>query len=171
MDDAEEFLDEWDHAPKSKTQVKKEMTALQEFGVSLTDLNAQQLDRLPLEEALRKAIDMAKGLKQRSAKRRQLQYIGKLMRNTNYDELQQAYAEMQELEVQATRQHHLIEQWRDSLIQGDEQVLQGFINDFPQVDRQQLHQLVRAAKQEVSQEKPPASGRKLFRFIRELLVG
>lgn len=154
---------------KSKTQIKKEMLALQEFGTSLTQLNAQQLSQLPLDDQLRKAIDTAKGLKQREAKRRQLQYIGKLMRNIDHTDLQQAYQQMQANDVRANRQHHLIEKWRDDLIREGEKSLKQFINDFPQVDRQQLRQLIRETKKEVSHGKPPTNSRKLFKFIRDLI--
>ncbi len=152
---------------KSKTQVKKEMHALQDLGEELTHLNKEQLAKMPLPENLRTAIEQAQKMKKREAFRRQLQYIGKLMRNEETEEIQAAFADLKEQQNRDARSLHLIEQWRDDLINGDDTVITQFISAFPDTDRQQLRHLVRGAKQEVSQQKPPAQARKLFKFIRE----
>lgn len=166
------YRDDADDNPqeKSKTQVKKEMHALQKLGENLTQLNQEQLATIPLPDNLRLAIVQAQGMK-REARRRQLQYIGKLMRGTDTDEVQSAYDALQEKQSHNARALHLIEKWRDDLIQGDDKVITEFVTAFPDTDRQQLRHLVRGAKQEVSQQKPPAQARKLFKFIRDLSEG
>lgn len=152
---------------KSKTQVKKEMHALQKLGEDMMQLNKEQLATIPLPDNLRMAIEQAQGMK-KEARRRQLQYIGKLMRNTEIDAVQNAYDGIREKQNRNARALHLVEQWRDNLIQGDDKAITDFVTAFPDADRQQLRQLVRGAKQEVSQQKPPAQARKLFKFIRDL---
>ena len=156
---------------KSKTQVKKEMHALQALGEELTQLNKSQLASMPLPDNLRAAVEQAQGMKKREGFRRQLQYIGKLMRSTETDAIQAAFAELQEQQNRDARSLHIVEQWRDDLINGDDSVITKFISAFPDTDRQQLRQLVRGAKQEASQQKPPAQARKLFKFIREEFRG
>lgn len=154
---------------KSKTQVKKEMHALQKLGEDLTQLNREQLAPIPLPDNLRLAIEQAQGMKKREALRRQLQYIGKLMRSTDTDAIQTAVDTIQQKQKRGARTLHLVEQWRDDLIQGDDQIITDFVTAFPDTDRQQLRHLVSAAKREVSQQKPPAQARKLFKFIRDLV--
>lgn len=156
-----------DDQPKSKTRVKQEMHALQDLGEELTHLNKDQLATIPLPDALYEAIMQAKGMNKREALRRQLQFIGKLMRRTDTTEIQTAYDRLREDHDRVTRSLHLIEQWRDDLINGSDDVITRFFESFPEADRQQLRNLVRGAKQEASQQKPPAQARKLFKFIRD----
>lgn len=167
------YRDDFENEPreKSKTQVKKEMHALQDLGEELTHLNKEQLAALPLSDELRAAIELAQGMKKREALRRQLQYIGKLMRQDETEEIKTAYNQIQEKRNRSARALHLIEQWRDNLIQGDDTVITQFIDQYPTVDRQQLRNLVRGAKQELSQQKPPAQARKLFKLIRDEMDG
>lgn len=168
MNDWYQDNDDSEPKEKSKTQVKKEMHALQDLGEELTHLSKEQLASIPLPDNLRAAIEQAQGMKKREGFRRQLQYIGKLMRKTSETEdIQAAFTDLQEQQTRDARSLHLVEKWRDDLIQGDESVVTSFITNFPETDRQQLRHLVRGAKQEVSQQKPPAQTRKLFKFIRE----
>lgn len=161
----EEWLD--DESSKSKTQVKKEMIALQDLGVKLIDLPASQLDQLPLSDKLRKAIDEAPKITQRSARKRHFQFIGKLMRDADGTAIEEAYEKIQEKQHLAARQHHQIESWRDELLSGDQGTVERFVDQFPGCQVQQLRQLVRSAQKEAADNKPPASARKLFKFVRE----
>lgn len=154
---------------KSKTQVKKEMHALQALGKELTLLSNEQLASMPLPDDLREAIQLARGMKKREALRRQLQFIGRLMREHDTEELEAAFKDLHEKHNRSVRSLHLVEQWRDELIEGDDTVITRFIDEHPSVDRQQLRNLVRGAKQELSQQKPPAQKRKLFKLIRDVM--
>ncbi|WP_019600851.1 ribosome biogenesis factor YjgA [Teredinibacter turnerae] len=156
-----------DDLPKSKTQVKKEMTALQDLGVQLIELSPTQLDKLPLSDKLRSAIDDAPKITQRSARKRHFQYIGKLMRDADGEAIEEAFARMQEKQHLAARQHHQIENWRDQLLSGDQQALQAFIDQFPGCQVQQLRNLLRTAEKEKMDNKPPAAARKIFKFVRD----
>jgi len=152
--------------PKSKSQLKRDMLALQELGEKITELSSAQQALIPMDEKLHKAISEAPNISHHSARKRHLQYIGKLMRNADSDAISEAYDKVMEQQHQSVRQHHQMEQWRDQLL-ADETALERFIRQFPHCDRQQLRQLIRAAQRDKKQAKPPASARKLFRFIRE----
>ncbi|WP_207061322.1 ribosome biogenesis factor YjgA [Motiliproteus sp. SC1-56] len=152
---------------KSKTQLKREMEALQDLGAKLLDMNDQQLAKLPLSPALERAIDESKRIRQREARRRHLQYIGKLMREVDVAAIQEA-VDRQEAGTRAYIQHfHQLEQWRDQLLAEDDQLAE-FLSAYPGADRQHLRQLVRNARKEAERGKPPASARKLFKYIREV---
>lgn len=155
---------------KSKSQVKREMTALQELGEKLVDMNDKQLASIPLDEGLLKAIHEVRKMPPREARRRHLQYIGKLMRNTDYEAIQAAVDKLQDKNDQYIHLQHRIERYRDLLIEGDKTILQSLISQSPGIDVQHLRSLTRAAQQEAEANQPPVSSRKLFRFIREQLT-
>lgn len=163
-DSLDPFADE--DLVKSKTQVKKEMLALQDLGEKLTELNAAQQAQIPMDDALRKAVEDAPKITQKSARKRHFQFIGKLMRNADGEAIAEAYQRLTEHQHQSIQQHHQMEQWRDKLIDNPD-ALAAFIDQFPDCDRQQLRQLIRSSQAEASAGKPPAAKRKLFRFIRE----
>lgn len=167
MSDFFDTPDNQDQEYKSKTRVKREMEALQALGAKLIDLKRELLDKLPLGPALHNAILEAHRIKQREARRRHLQYIGRLMRDVDADAIQEA-VDRQEAGTRAYIQHfHKLEQWRDRLLESDDQ-LEPFVEAYPDADRQHLRQLLRNARKEAEQNKPPASARKLFKYIREL---
>ena len=168
MNHDDEFPFEDEEGEKSKTQIKKEMQALQDLGVAITKLTKEQQAKIPLEGSLRQAIEEAPKINSNSAKKRHMQFIGKLMRGADHEAIEAAYSEIMEAAHRSARQHHLLEQWRDELI-GSAEALPRFIEQYPHVDRQQLRQLCRAAQKESAQNKPPASARKLFRLVRDTL--
>lgn len=154
----------------SKTQIKKEMQALQNLGVSLLDLSETQLNSLPLSDLTLKALDECRKIKSNSALKRQKQFIGKLMRKEDTETIQAQLDVIKNTQHKEIRQHHLIESWRDQLLEkGTNTHLENFINQYPQCDRQQLRQLVTKAQREVGRDAPPANTRKLFKFIRDTL--
>ncbi|MFC6669496.1 ribosome biogenesis factor YjgA [Marinobacterium aestuariivivens] len=152
----------------SKTRRKKEMQALQDLGKKLVALNREQLAKVPLEPELLVAINECQRLKKGEAIRRQLQYIGRLMRLADAEAISQAM-DLFEAGKQAHDAHfHKLERWRERLIGGSNDDLTAFVEAYPNADIQHLRQLVRNAQKEAEQQKPPASARKLFRYIREL---
>ncbi len=153
---------------KSKTQVKKEMIALQKLGVALSNLTPAQLAKIPLDETLRESIQETVRVKSNIAGKRHMQYVGKLLRSADHEAIQTAHDAIFKASDRVVRQHHTIEKWRDNLILTPAS-LEKFIQQFPHTDRQQLRQLIRAAQKEASQNKPPASARKLFRLVRETI--
>lgn len=152
---------------RSKSQAKREMTALQELGEKLVDLNDSQLAQIPIEPKLLEAILETRKMSHREARRRHLQYIGKLMRNTEHEAIQQAYDQIQNKSDKYIHRQHQVERYRDLFLEDNAQALQDFIKLYPNVDVQHLRQLIRVAHKEAAENKAPASARKLFRYIRE----
>jgi len=154
---------------RSKSQVKREMHALQALGESLIHMNEKQLAQIPLSDTMLDAIHIARKMPPKEARRRQIQYIGRLMREGNHEEIQAAVDKMQNRSDQYIHRQHQIERYRDLLIEGDKQVFQTLVTSCPGIDVQHLRQLIRAAQKEREENKPPANARKLFGFIREQL--
>ncbi|MFL0810168.1 MAG: DUF615 domain-containing protein [Agarilytica sp.] len=154
---------------KSKSQVKREMHALQELGTAISKLTPEQQAQIPIDGSLRDAIEQAPSIKSNSAKKRHMQFIGKLIRGADYEAIEAAYQKIVEASHQLARQHHLVEHWRDTLL-SDNETVKDFMDQYPHVDRQQLRQLIRSAEKEKTNNKPPSSARKLFRLIRDTLA-
>lgn len=155
---------------KSKSQVKREMTALQELGEKLVEMNDKQLATVPLDEHLLSSIHEARKMPLREARRRQLQYIGKLMRSADFEEIQAAVDKLQNVSDQYIHRQHQIERYRDLLIDGDKQIFQTLVTRYKDVDVQHLRHLIKAAQQEQENHQAPNNARKLFRYIREQIT-
>lgn len=154
----------------SKTQMKREMEALQELAVHLTQLPPDQLATIPITPELQQALDETKNIKKREALRRHRQFLGRMMRKSDHEAIRAAVEKIKEDRDRITRLLHVMEHWRDDLIEGDQSQLERFIEQFPHADRQQLRNLVRNAKGERNTQKPAVYSRKLFRFIRETMA-
>ncbi|SFM11450.1 ribosome biogenesis factor YjgA [Halopseudomonas yangmingensis] len=153
---------------KSKSQVKRELHALQDLGKRLTELKPSQLERLPLTDKLRLALAEAHRHTARGALKRHMSYVGKLMREQDIDAIQ-AYVDLLDSSSQAHARHfHQMERWRDRLLSGNADELEAFLDAYPgaAADRQTLRQLIRQAEREAAESKPPAAARKLFKLIR-----
>ena len=152
---------------KSKSQVKREMQALRDLGKELVDLPAGDLNKFNFSESLYDAILLAQHSK-REALRRQLQHIGKLLREEDEAAIRQALALISQPQREEVKAFHEIEQWRDQLIAGDDEVINQLVSRFPGADRQHLRQLVRNARKETQLQKAPKSARLLFQYLKEL---
>lgn len=159
-----EYEEEW----VSKTEVKRQMHALQELGARLTKLNKEQLDKLDLGDSLRNAIDEFHRIKSNGAQKRHLQYIGKIMRTEDADEIEHAIGLFEAGHQAHTQAFHKLERWRDKLINEGNQALQEYVEEYPDADIQHIRQLIRNAQKELKLNKPPAASRKLFKYLREL---
>lgn len=152
---------------KSKSQMKREMQALRDLGKELVDLPVSVLKKIDLSEAVYEAVTLAQGLK-REALRRQLQHIGKLLREEDEAATRQALAQIAQPQRDEVRALHEIEHWRDRLINGDDEIINQLVERFPAAERQQLRTLVRNARKESELDKPPKSSRLLFKYLKEL---
>lgn len=152
----------------SKSQRKREMHALQDMGAELVELPANQLDKLPLPERLRDAINLCQQISAHEGKRRQLQFIGKLLRDVDPEPLLQALEQRRQQAKVSAQKHHTLERWRDRMLAEGDDALNAFMQEYPQADRQQLRQLIRTAQKEAEQNKPPAAARELFRSLRTI---
>lgn len=152
----------------SKSARKREMLALQELGEALVRLSDGDLAAIPLGEDLADAIATARRIKSHEGLRRQLQFIGKLMRRTDTEAIAAAYADLQRGRQEYNREFHELEHLRDTLLQRGVDAMSEVLERFPDADRQHLRQLITAAEKEQAAQKPPAAARKLFRYLREL---
>jgi ribosome-associated protein len=163
----EDDNDSWDQPP-SKSQLKRDAHALQQLGIELLDIPESDWLKLQLPEQLVTALKDAKRTPSRSAHKRQLQLIGKLMRNIDPEPIQQHFDQRRLDARQQARIQHQLEDWRDQMIAEGDIAIDAYLAEHPTADRQHLRQLVRQAKKEQAQEKPPKSSRALFRYIREV---
>jgi ribosome-associated protein len=154
----------------SKTRKKKDMLALQELGVKLVELNEQQLETMQLPETLLAAVQEARRLSKHEARRRQMQYIGRLMREVDAAPIRDRLEEWLGQGRAHTAQLHAIERWREELLAGDP-ALARFLQEYPAADSQKLRTLIRNARREQIAALPPKSYRELFRALREMTSG
>jgi len=150
----------------SKSQQKREALALQSLGERLTQLTLDQIQQLELPDALRTAIIEAKSIVKPGARQRHIKYVGKLMRNIETEHIKAQYEQLSQNSAHAVSQLHKIEKWRERLLLEGDQALAEFLNAFPDTDRQQLRLLIRTAKSEAADNKPPRAYRKLFQLIK-----
>ncbi|MFZ2316007.1 MAG: ribosome biogenesis factor YjgA [Gammaproteobacteria bacterium] len=153
----------------SKSQLKREMTALQELGEELIALPASKLAKIPMPENLEDAINEARSLKSHEAIRRQAQRIGKLMREIDPTEIRQALQKLKMGHAKETQHFHDVEHWRDKLIAEGDDALSQLMDAHPAIDRQHLRQLVRNAKKDRDKQKKTGAELELFNFLRKLL--
>jgi len=162
----EEFDPE--NAPPSKSSLKRDAQALRQLGTRLVGLPESVWSMLKLPDSLTAALREARRLHARGGRKRQLQFIGKLMRDIDPEPIQD-YFEQEQLRTRKLAQaHHGLEAWRDRMIEEGDPAVDIFLEQHRQADRQHLRQLVRQAKKEHVHDKPPKSSRALFRYIRDL---
>lgn len=155
-------------APVSKTRRKRTMETLQKLGEALLTFDDDALLKLDLPEALLEALQTANRIKAHGAYRRQLQYIGKLMRQVDTTRIEAAVQARQHQQTTNTREFHLLEELREALITGGDAMLATVLQQFPMADRQRLRKLALQARKEREDKQPPKASRTLFRYLREL---
>lgn len=148
----------------SKSQRKRDMTALQDLGKILVELSAPELAQIPLPELLADAVQAARSIKDHEGKRRQMQYIGRIMRDVDPLPIQAAIDKIQHKNSQLKAHFHLVERWRDRLIAEGDPQLEEFHKQFSNADRQHLRQLTRNA-----QQKKSGADTELFRYLRQII--
>jgi ribosome-associated protein len=154
----------------SKTQQKRAMLELQALGAALVELPQTRLSAMHLPAALAAAIAEARRMTRHEAKRRQLQYIGKLMRSIDAEPIREQLAALRGESAQAAAQHRRLEDWRSRLL-ADDGALTAFAEEFPRADLQALRAAIRNARKEQAASKPPRAYRELFRLVREAAAG
>ena len=145
------------------------MLALQDLGAQLVDLNEDQLQSMQLPESLLTAVVEARRLTKHEARRRQMQYIGRLMRDLDAAPIRDKLEEWRGQGREHTAQLHALERWRDELLAGDP-ALARFLDQYPGADSQKLRTLVRNARREQRESLPLKSYRELFRALRDVIA-
>jgi len=149
----------------SRTQKKKRDRALQKLGEDLVALSKEHLEQIPLPDDLAEAVTFAKTVRQHSARRRQLQYIGVLMRNLDPEPIQAAMARLVRGEHDKVQHFKNIENLRNALISGDDQLLETLLNSHAGLDREELTALVKRARIGSKGLASSNPSRRLFRYL------
>ena len=144
------------------------MLALQSLGEQLVVLALDQISKIEMPQDLREAVIFAKTLKRNETRRRQMQYIGALMRDADPEPIQKALDEISRGRGNDAQSFQEIEQWRNGLIDGNDEFLGKTVNRFPDADRKRLRSLALKARKEREENNPPKASRALFRYLREL---
>ncbi len=152
----------------SKSQLKRDSQHLIDVGEEILKLSHEEITSLQLPDELDEAIATALKIKSRSGIKRQRLYIGKLLRSIDNEAIQAQLKKIQHRHDTNTAHFKRLEKWRDSLIDNDKATLNEVIAHYPEIDRQHINQLIRAAHHEKQHDKPPAASRKLFKYLREL---
>lgn len=168
MTDFDQFENE-DESLKSKTQIKREVEALQDLGKKMLGLSKNQLKKIDMSGTLRDAFIEAERIKKHEAMRRHLQYIGKIMRTEDHKAIAQRVALLDSTSAAYNKLFHQLEVKRDTLIgENSKEALSQYLDENPEVeDIQLLRQLIRLSQKEVLQGSRTTNRKKLFRFLRE----
>lgn len=159
MDDDEFYV--------SKTKRKQAMNELQDMGGELVKLGNSRLAELNLPEELLTAVLDAKRITSNGATRRQIQYIGRLMRDIDPAPIKAKLDAWSGNSKAEAARFHRLERWRERLLT-DESALSEFIDEYPAADAQQIRSLIRNARKETEANKPPKSSRALFKLLKEI---
>ncbi|MER0204271.1 MAG: DUF615 domain-containing protein [Nitrosomonas sp.] len=162
-----EYNDNEETVP-SKTRRKKDMRALQEIGEQLVELDPKKLAEFDLPEILVDAIKLARPMNKHGARRRQMQYIGCLMREIDALPIQEKLDSWQQTSKHQIARLHQLERWRERLL-NDDNALTEFAQKYPQADLQCLRLLIRGAQKEKAAEKPPKNFRLLFQELQGIV--
>lgn len=151
----------------SKSQLKREMHALQVLGERIIAMSPAERARFPLSEDMLAAVEETGRIRSHEGRRRHMQYVGKVMRREDLTAIQAVFDEIEQEERRRDLAFHRLEKWRDRLIDEDDSAVEAFIAEHPDADRQALRQLIRNAKSERERGKPPTNARRLFKLIRD----
>lgn len=153
----------------SKSELKRQSTALQKIGKTLVDMPFDKVKRSPASPELLEAIRECQRIRSHEGRRRQLQYIGKLMRDEDGERLEKwINGETLDQRLEVTRMH-AAEAWRDRLI-AEPTLLAEFIRHYPDALDADLHTLIRNARTEKERNKPPKAARELYQIIKTLVT-
>ncbi|WP_342754718.1 ribosome biogenesis factor YjgA [Pantoea sp. MBD-2R] len=151
----------------SKSEIKRDAEELKRLGAELVELSKNSLDKIPLDDDLRAAIELAQKIK-KEGRRRQLQLIGKMLRSREEDPIRQALDKLKNRHNQQVALFHKLEVLRDRLIETGDDAMPDVLALYPDADRQQLRQMIRNAQKEKATNKPPKASRQIFQYLREL---
>lgn len=153
----------------SKSEIKRDAEDLKQLGEKLVNLTKANLTKVPLDDSLKDAIELAQRL-QKEARRRQLQYIGKLLRSIDAEPIREALEKIENKHNQQQAMLHKLEILRDELVAKGDAALTDLLNEYPSADRQQLRNLIRAAQKEKEQNKPSKAYREIYQILRALIL-
>jgi ribosome-associated protein len=153
----------------SKTELKKDSKKIQQFGREISELTINNIEAFKFPVNIYEATIDLKNLKSNSAKKRQVQYLGKLLREID---LADAFITMKQLKVSSQKEiqrNHIIEGWRDKLLINNDSITE-FVDVYPQIDKQSLRQTISNAQKEKKDSKPPKYSKQLFKLIKNIVI-
>ncbi|MDP8078917.1 ribosome biogenesis factor YjgA [Phocoenobacter skyensis] len=153
----------------SKSEIKRDAEDLKKLGTQLVELSNAKLDTVPLNENLKEAITLAQRLKM-EARRRQIQYIGKLLRQCDVEPIQEALDKLNNTHKQQQAMLHKIEVIREQLIEQGDAAINNLMTDYPTLDRQKLRSLVRGVLKERENNKPPKNFREIYQYLKSIML-
>ena len=153
----------------SKSEIKRDAEDLKQLGEKLVNLTKANLTKVPLDDSLKDAIELAQRL-QKEARRRQLQYIGKLLRSIDAEPIREALEKIENKHNRQQAMLHKLEILRDELVAKGDVALTDLLNEHPSADRQQLRNLIRAAQKEKEQNKPSKAYREIYQILKTLIL-
>ena len=153
----------------SKSEIKRDAEDLKQLGEKLVNLTKANLTKVLLDDSLKDAIELAQRL-QKEARRRQLQYIGKLLRSIDAEPIREALEKIENKHNQQQAMLHKLEILRDELITKGDAALTDLLNEHPSADRQHLRNLIRAAQKEKEQNKPSKAYREIYQILKTLIL-
>jgi ribosome-associated protein len=163
-----EFEQEYERP--SKSQLKREMTALQKLGAELIAEPRERVKRVPMPEDVRDAILECQTIKDHEGRRRQLQYVGKKMRTLEEHEVElirKTIDSWKQPSRAETAAMHALERRREKLL-ADDGALTDLKAQYPDLDVQQMRTLIRNARREQAEQKPPKAYREIFQVLKQL---
>lgn len=160
--------DEHEDLAPSRTQVKKQMSALQKLAEDLIGLGPDLVRKAPLPEDLQGPVMESFAMKKHEARRRHFQFLGKLMRDVDPQPIRDYIEVIRSGRQAQTGAFHEVERWRDRVVDGDDDLVNELIQRFGHMDIQRFRQLVRNARKERAAGKKPKASRELFRMLRGL---
>lgn len=155
----------------SKSELKRDAQELRDLGEKLSNLKPAELEKFPLEGRIVDALLETKRITSHNARKRHFGFIGKLMLDQDIDAIRHQLALMDTSSDEYNRRFHLLERWRDRLLEEGNSALSEFMEAYPATDAQHLRQLIRNTSKEKSEEKKATLSKKLFRYLREVSEG
>jgi len=152
----------------SKSQRRRDALEIKSLALELINLSQSRLGQVPLDETVRAAIMDARQIRSHVARKRQLQYVAKLLRRDDPEPILSALERFDTEARELVGRQHRSEAWRDFLLEAGDSALGALIKYRPDTDIQAIRQLVRNAAREAARNKPPVAARSLFRLLREI---
>ena len=154
----------------SKTELKRQAKELHKLGETLVNLTDAHIATIPMDEELADAVAIARRVnKKKDGYRRQLQFIGKTLRNRDTTAIEEALAKLTHQHRAANAAFHALEKARESIIEQGDPAIQKLIEQYPELDRQKLRQFHRQIKKEREENAPPKAFRELFQYLKDVM--
>ncbi|OBX06935.1 hypothetical protein QV08_08640 [Gallibacterium salpingitidis] len=153
----------------SKSEIKRDAEMLKQLGQKIVDLPESSLNQIPLDDQLADAIQLARRLS-RESYRRQIQYIGKLLRQRDVEPIQAALDKIENKHNQQQILLHKIEAYREALLSNGDETITELLNEYPTLERQKLRALIRNALKEKENNTPPKAYREIYQYLKEHIL-